>query len=89
MNSRRTSGIPLQDRGNRLLAAVGSGQEARTATPNTRHCWVQHPTLGRCPGLVLRWLHEHAQWQALVVFVDDRGAAITTWVPAEALTPAG
>lgn len=79
--------MPLQDRGARPLSVVPEQPGPRTAEPTRRHCWVQHPTLGRCPGLVLWWLHEHGQWQALVVYVDDRGAAITTWVPAGALTP--
>lgn len=90
------AGTSLQDRGNpygrpagaAVAAAASPSVEAEIRAPTERHCWVMHPHLGRLPGLLLlHWAREHEQWRALVVYVDDRGAAVTTWVPGEALTP--
>lgn len=88
MNSRRGSGIPLRDRVAARPLASQAPPAPRTTQPTnrSRHCWVEHPELGRLEGLLLGW--SDTPDRALVVYVDNRGAAVTTWVPASAVSPA-
>lgn len=90
MNSRRSLGIPLGERVARRrtpTTATTPPRQNSPSAPRTRHCWVNHPELGQLPGLLLHWRNDNHGWSALVVYVDQRGAAITTWVPAAALQP--
>jgi hypothetical protein len=51
------------------------------------HVWVRPEHLPtEMPGLVLEW-RQNPDWEALVTWVEPRGAAVTEWVPAERLRP--
>jgi hypothetical protein len=56
-------------------------------TDRVHHVWVRPEHLPtEMPGLVLEW-RQNPDWEALVTWVEPRGAAVTEWVPVERLRP--
>ncbi|MCY7397178.1 MAG: hypothetical protein LH468_13700 [Nocardioides sp.] len=95
-NSRRGSGIPLEQR-----VRVGAEQPARARGEGAercpaRHCWVADAIDSRSvrrPGLLVEWRRQDGRWQGRVVYAAqlraDGWALVEEWVPSELLTVAG